>query len=70
MQQVQAAQLLGMDQPKVSALVNGQLSGFSSDRLLRCLAALGQNVEIVIRAESRRRRGVEARGRRSEVSRQ
>lgn len=52
--QVQAAQRLGMDQPKVSALINGRLAGFSSDRLLRCLAALGQNVEIVIRAESRR----------------
>ena len=52
--QVQAAQRLGMDQPKVSALVNGRLSGFSSDRLLRCLAALGQNVEIIIRTESRR----------------
>ena len=52
--QVQAAQRLGMDQPKVSALINGRLAGFSSDRLLRCLAALGQNVEIVIRAASRR----------------
>jgi predicted XRE-type DNA-binding protein len=53
--QVQAAQRLGLDQPKVSALINGRLAGFSSDRLLRCLAALGQDVEIVIRAVPRGR---------------
>jgi len=52
--QVQAAERLGMDQPKVSALINGRLAGFSSDRLLRCLAALGQNVEIIVRAGSPR----------------
>ena len=53
--QVQAAQRLGLDQPKVSALINGRLAGFSSDRLLRCLAALGQDVEIVVRSVSRGR---------------
>ncbi len=53
--QVQAAQRLGIDQPKVSALINGRLTGFSSDRLLRCLAALGQDVEIVIRSVPRGR---------------
>jgi hypothetical protein len=42
-----------LDQPKVSALINGRLAGFSSDRLLRCLAALGQDVEIIIRAVPR-----------------
>ncbi len=53
--QVQAAHRLGLDQPKVSALINGRLAGFSSDRLMRCLAALGQDVEIVIRRVSRGR---------------
>lgn len=53
--QVQAAQRLGLDQPKVSAVINGRLAGFSSDRLLRCLAALGQDVEIVLRPGSRGR---------------
>ncbi len=47
--QVQAAQRLRLDQPKVSALINGRLAGFSSDRLLRCVAALGEDVEIIIR---------------------
>lgn len=47
--QTDAASLMGLDQPKVSALVRGRLSGFSTDRLLRCLTALGQDVEIVVR---------------------
>jgi predicted XRE-type DNA-binding protein len=58
MNQRQAAHLAGLDQPKVSALMNGRLAGFSSDRLMRFLVALGQDVEIVVRARSRgRRRG-------------
>ena len=40
---------MGLDQPKVSELVRGRLSGFSTDRLLRCLMSLGQDVEIVVR---------------------
>ncbi len=44
--QVQAAALMGIDQPKVSALMNGRLANFSSERLMRFLTALGQDVEI------------------------
>lgn len=44
--QAEAAELLGIDQPKVSALVRGKLSGFSTERLFRFLNALGSNVEI------------------------
>lgn len=47
--QTEAAELMGLDQPKVSALIHGRLSGFSTDRLLRCLMLLGQDVEIVVR---------------------
>jgi predicted XRE-type DNA-binding protein len=47
--QMEAAELMGLDQPKVSALVRGRLSGFSTDRLLRCLMLLGQDVEIIVR---------------------
>lgn len=47
--QAQAAKLLGIDQPKVSALLRGKLEGFSTDRLFRFLNALGRDVEIVIR---------------------
>ena len=48
--QAAAAVLMGVEQPKISALINGRLSGFSSDRLLRYLTALGQDVDIVIRS--------------------
>ena len=48
--QVAAAKAMGIDQPKVSAILNGRIDGFSSDRLMRLLAALGQDVEIVVRS--------------------
>src|SRR5437868_8201982 len=47
--QVKAAKLLGLDQPKVSALVRGRVEGYSIDRLSRMLNALGQRVEITVR---------------------
>ena len=47
--QAQAAELLGVDQPKVSALVRGRLTGFSMERLYRYLIALGKEIEIVVR---------------------
>ncbi len=47
--QTQAARLLGLDQPKVSLLLRGQVQGYSIDRLFRFLNALGQQVEISIR---------------------
>jgi len=46
---------MGIDQPKVSALLNGRLANFSSGRLMRLLTTLGQDVEIVIKAKPRRR---------------
>lgn len=47
--QTKAAAMLGIDQPKVSALIRGRLDGFSSDRLFRFLNALDRDVEIVIK---------------------
>jgi predicted XRE-type DNA-binding protein len=47
--QAKAAALLGLDQPKVSALVRGRVEGYSIDRLFRFLNTLGQHVEIAIR---------------------
>jgi predicted XRE-type DNA-binding protein len=46
--QVKAAKLLGLDQPKVSALIRGRVEGYSIDRLFRFLTALGQRVEITV----------------------
>jgi predicted XRE-type DNA-binding protein len=53
--QVAAAKLMEIDQPKVSALLNGRLANFSSDRLLRLLTALGQDVDIILRNAPRHR---------------
>lgn len=53
--QSRAASLLGLDQPKVSALVRGRVAGYSLDRLFRFLNALGQEVEIRVRPTRARR---------------
>ncbi len=47
--QAKAAKVLGLDQPKVSALVRGRVEGYSIDRLFRFLNALDQRVEITVR---------------------
>lgn len=49
-----AAELMGIDQPRVSAMLAGQFRGYSVERLMRCLVALGNDVEIVVKP---RRRG-------------
>jgi predicted XRE-type DNA-binding protein len=54
--QLQAAALMEVDQPKVSHLLRGRLSGFSTQRLIEFLNALGQDVEIVVRAAPRSRK--------------
>lgn len=53
--QIEAAELLGIDQPKVFALTRGRLSGFSTARLLRFLNALGNDVEIVVKPKPENR---------------
>ena len=53
--QAQAAGVLGTTQPVVSNLRRGLLSGFSIDRLLRFLNALGHDVEIRVRVRGSRR---------------
>ncbi len=53
--QVAAARLMGIAQPKVSAILNGRLTNFSSERLMRLLTTLGQDVEITIKAKPRNR---------------
>ncbi|MHB1701369.1 MAG: helix-turn-helix domain-containing protein [Acidobacteriaceae bacterium] len=47
--QMQAAAILNVDQPKVSLLIRGRLSGFSIERLLRFLLLLGSDVAITIK---------------------
>jgi predicted XRE-type DNA-binding protein len=52
--QAAAAKVLGIDQPKVSALLRGKLTGFSTERLIKFLNALGRDVEIVVKDRPRR----------------
>jgi predicted XRE-type DNA-binding protein len=49
LRQIEAAALLGIPQPKVSALINYRLDGFSVERLMMLITRLNHDVEIVIR---------------------
>jgi predicted XRE-type DNA-binding protein len=44
-----AAEIARIDQPKISALLSGDIRGFSADRLIKILTRLGQDVEIRVR---------------------
>jgi predicted XRE-type DNA-binding protein len=54
--QADAAKVLGVTQPKVSALRHYKLAGFSVERLMNLLTALDQDVQIVIRRKPRSRK--------------
>ena len=54
--QAAAARLLDINQPKISALVNYHIEGFSIERLLHFLNALDRDVEIRIRKKPRSRK--------------
>lgn len=51
--QAAAAELMGIDQPKVSAMLAGQFRGYSVERLMRFLVALGHDIEIVVKPRKR-----------------
>jgi predicted XRE-type DNA-binding protein len=57
MSQVKAATVLGVDQPKVSAIVRGHLEKFSIERLCEFLTRLGCDVNIEVRQKSKPARG-------------
>lgn len=54
--QAEAADVLGVTQPKISALRHYKLAGFSVERLMNLLTALDQDIEIVIKRKPRSRR--------------
>jgi predicted XRE-type DNA-binding protein len=53
--QARAAEILGLTQPKVCALLKGRFRGISEHRLLECLTRLGRDVHIVIKPTPRSR---------------
>lgn len=50
--QAQAAEALGIDQPKVSALVRGRLRQFSTERLMHFLTRLDRDIDITVGPKS------------------
>jgi predicted XRE-type DNA-binding protein len=53
--QVQAAEILGMPQPKLSGMLRGQFRGISEAKMLACMNRLGRDVQIVVLKPSRSR---------------
>jgi len=53
LKQKEAADILGLKQPDVSALMNGKFLDFSVDRLLSLLVRLNQDVQIIIKPVSK-----------------
>ena len=54
--QEKAAKIMGINQPKVSALLHRKLSGFSVERLMHFLNQLGQDIDIVVKPKPRNRK--------------
>jgi predicted XRE-type DNA-binding protein len=54
--QTQAAEMLGISQPKLSGLLNGHFRGYSIERLMHFLTELGKDVDIIVRSKPRYRK--------------
>jgi len=46
--QLQAAEVLGISQPKLSKMLRGQFRGISETKMLECLTRLGQHIQIIV----------------------
>ncbi|MBF8263127.1 MAG: helix-turn-helix domain protein [Parachlamydiales bacterium] len=55
--QTAVAEVLGITQPKLSALLRGQFRGYSVERLIHFLVELGKDVDIVVKTKPRNRKG-------------
>ena len=55
--QVRAAEITGLPQPRLSAILRGHFHNVSERKLLACLTALGQDVKIVVTPARRGREG-------------
>jgi predicted XRE-type DNA-binding protein len=54
--QEKAAKIMGINQPKVSALLRRKLSGFSVERLMHFLNQLGRDIDIIVKPKARNRK--------------
>ncbi|MDR2893731.1 MAG: helix-turn-helix domain-containing protein [Deltaproteobacteria bacterium] len=48
--QVKAAEIIGMPQPKLSAMLRGQFRGISEAKMMECITRLGRDIQIVVNA--------------------
>lgn len=58
MTQVEAAEVLEIDQAKISNLTRGRIAGFSVERLMKFVAALGWDIDIEMRPSGKARGSV------------
>jgi predicted XRE-type DNA-binding protein len=56
LKQIDAAKILGINQPKISALANGRLKDFSIEKLLGFLIKLDQDIDIIVHQKPKRRK--------------
>ncbi|MEA3545736.1 MAG: helix-turn-helix transcriptional regulator [Thermodesulfobacteriota bacterium] len=54
--QSQAAELLGISQPKVSMIMNGRLKNFSMEKLMILMMALNRDIEIVVKLKPKKQK--------------
>lgn len=54
--QIQAAEIFGISQPKLSELLSGRFRGYSVERLIHFLNEIGQDVDIVVKPKPRNRK--------------
>jgi predicted XRE-type DNA-binding protein len=54
--QTQAAEIIGLTQPKLSELLNGRFRGYSVERLMHFLNEFGQDIKIVVQSKPRNRK--------------
>lgn len=54
--QIQAAEIFGISQPKLSELLSGHFRGYSVERLIYFLNEIGQDVDIVVKSKPRNRK--------------
>ncbi|MNF37441.1 hypothetical protein D3C85_526870 [compost metagenome] len=54
--QVQAADILGLSQPKLSEMLRGKFRGVSEAKMMECLSRLGRDIQIIVKTVPRSRR--------------
>lgn len=54
--QIQAAEILGLSQPKLSEMLRGRFRGISEAKMMECLSHLGRDIQIVVKSASRSRK--------------